>query len=86
MTKKISLIALSVIVFFIFFAQTSLGVSYDIYVDKSYKEDDADGSSEKPYKTIAEALEEADSGDKIYIKNGTYKETFSLKKEIELYG
>jgi parallel beta-helix repeat protein len=55
-------------------------------VDEDYSADDADGDSEKPYETITKALEKSSSGDKIYIKNGTYKENITLKKEVELYG
>jgi len=86
MKIKKSFILLFVAIFFIFFAQISLGASYDIYVDKSYDEDDADGSAEKPYKTLEKALENADSGDKIYIKNGTYVGNVILEKGMELYG
>lgn len=60
---------------------------YDIYVDQGYDEDDSNGSAEKPYKTIRKAIEESGSkGEKIYVKNGTYSETFSLKDGDGLYG
>lgn len=86
MTKKISLCALSVMVFFVFSAQISLGASYDLYVDESYEADDADGSADKPYESLEKALAEAGTGDKIYIKNGKYVGNVVLEKDIELYG
>jgi parallel beta-helix repeat protein len=64
----------------------SKAASYDIYVDKSYDEDDSDGSSGKPFKTISKAVKEAGSNDRIYVKNGKYDEDFSLKKGLEIYG
>lgn len=61
--------------------------SYDIYVDESYDEDDFDGSSDKPYKKIEDAIEETDSkGKSIYVKNGTYEETITLSSGITLTG
>jgi molecular chaperone GrpE (heat shock protein) len=59
---------------------------YDIYVDESYSEDDSDGSSEKPYKEIGDAIEEAGSGDNIYVKNGTYEEHITLSSGINITG
>lgn len=86
MRIKIPILAIVTIFFFIFFNHTAWSASYDLYVDESYKEDDADGSSAKPYKTLEKAVEEADSGDKIYIKNGTYTGDVILEKGLELYG
>ncbi len=65
------------------FPKSVFSSSYDVYVDSGYKDGDSDGSSEKPYKTIEKAAEE---GGKIYVKNGTYEENVSLKKNSELYG
>jgi parallel beta-helix repeat protein len=60
--------------------------SYDIYVDHDY-DGDEEGTSDKPFNTIQEALDEADSmGKKIYIKNGNYEERITLSKGVELYG
>lgn len=60
---------------------------YDIYVDESYDEDDSDGSSDKPYKKIEDAIEETDSkGKSIYVKNGTYEESITLSSGITLTG
>ena len=60
--------------------------SYDIYVDKDCQSTQ-DGSEEKPFCTISKALENASSSkNKIYIKDGVYKEKISLGKNIEIYG
>lgn len=60
--------------------------SYDIYVDESYSEDDSDGSSDKPYKEIEDAIKDAKSGNTIYVKNGTYEERFILTSGISIIG
>jgi len=60
--------------------------SYDIYVDKNY-DGDEEGSSDKPFSSIDEALEKVSSlGKKIYVKNGTYEERITLSKGVELFG
>ena len=59
---------------------------YDIYVDESYSGGSSDGSSSKPFNSIKDALEKADSGNKIYVKKGTYKEKIILSDKIKLYG
>lgn len=67
--------------------QPSLAASYDAYVDKGYENDDSDGSSDKPYKKIEDALEKLGSkGGEIYIKNGTYGESLSLDENFDLFG
>lgn len=66
---------------------TARASEYDIYVNQDYTKDDSDGSSDKPYQTIGDAIEESGSkGKKIYVKKGTYSETFTLKNGTELYG
>jgi parallel beta-helix repeat protein len=80
----------AILLFFVFFFVTSEIIKasdYDIYVDQGYNGNDPDGSSKKPYKTIKKAIEESSSKEeKIYVKNGTYSETFSLKDGDGLYG
>lgn len=80
----------AILLFFVFFFVTSEIIKasdYDIYVDQGYSGNDPDGSSKKPYKTIKKAIEESGSREeKIYVKNGTYSETFSLKDGDGLYG
>ena len=76
-----------ILIFGIFsFYQPVLAESYDFYVDKDC-ESTQEGSSDKPYCTISDALEKASSSkNKIYIKSGTYKEKIVLGKKIEIYG
>jgi parallel beta-helix repeat protein len=86
--KEINNTKLAVIFFIIFIFASGFFISakasdYDIYVDKSYDEDDSDGSSEKPYKKIEDAIEK---GDKIYVKKGTYEERLSLPSGTEIIG
>lgn len=71
---------------FLILTANSANAGYDIYVDKNYDGSDYNGSSDKPYETISEAIEESGSGEKIYIKNGTYDETLDLKEGVDLYG
>ncbi len=77
-----------VLCFFVLFsANKTRAEGYDIYVDGSYEEDDSDGSSDKPYKKIEDALEEVGSkGKKIYIKSGTYEERISLSSGVKITG
>lgn len=84
--KKIYFLAIIATLFF-FPHINSSAKSYDAYVDKGYDKDDADGSSDKPYKTIEKAIEKLGSkGGSIYVENGTYTETLSLKKDMDLFG
>ena len=77
---------LGIITFFTFFQyKLAMAESYDLYVDKSYSGDE-EGTSEKPFKKISDALEKAANGDKIFIKNGTYEEELVLGEGIGLYG
>ncbi|MBI2439418.1 MAG: DUF1565 domain-containing protein [Candidatus Moranbacteria bacterium] len=61
------------------------GGSRVIYVDKDASGSE-DGTSSHPYKTISKALKNADDGDEVRVKNGTYKENITLPKEVSLYG
>jgi parallel beta-helix repeat protein len=85
MQRKISILIIALIFFLAFSAHFSWGASYDLYVDKNYSGDE-EGTSEKPYKKISDALKKADDGDKIYIKNGTYEEEIVLESGVEVYG
>lgn len=57
---------------------------------KIYVDDDAsgtqDGSSEHPFKTINQAIDEADKDTEIHVRNGKYQEDIDLKKGVELFG
>jgi len=78
------------IIFSLFFLRPFYldAASYDFYVDDDAKEDGT-GSQSKPFKTIEEAIEEAEEAggtQKIFIKNGTYKEDLEIEEAIKLYG
>ena len=59
--------------------------SREIYVDSSYK-GYSDGTAEKPYKSIQQAIDLANDGDIIYVFGGTYDETLTVNKKIKLWG
>ena len=80
---KLVVIFLVILVFVSGFSIAAKASDYDVYVDKSYDGDDSDGSSDKPYKKIEDAIEK---GDNIYIKNGTYEERFSLGSGVSITG
>lgn len=79
--RKIFLLAIGLL----FWGNIAGAASYDFYVDDSCG-DEREGSEDKPFCDIADALEKAGSGDKIYVKDGTYKENVSLPKGVELFG
>ena len=45
-----------------------------------------DGTAERPYKTISEAIALANEGDTIYVFSGFYNETLTINKRISLIG
>ena len=59
-----------------------------IYVNGSYTGDTEDGSQANPYKDIASAVTNANSGDEIFICNGDYtiKKTLTFDKSLSLVG
>ena len=46
-----------------------------LYVDAASTAEQPDGTQENAYKTIADAIEAASSGDTVYIKDGIYRES-----------
>lgn len=56
-----------------------------IYVNVEYN-GYSEGTAEKPYGTISEALENAEDGDTIYIFGGLYQEELIIDKEIVMIG
>ena len=46
----------------------------------------ADGSSERPFCSVQDALDAASDGDRILIAKGTYRESLSSTKDLELIG
>ena len=85
MKNKLAVLLGLIILCVLFQYEFAIAESYDLYVDKNYSGDE-EGTSAKPYKKIADALDKADKGDKIYIKNGTYEEALVLGEGIGLYG
>lgn len=85
MGKK-KLFCVSILSFFIFLITavfSAQAASYDAYVDAGYSGDE-EGSEEKPFDTISEAVESG--AEKIFVKKGKYDEKVSLKKSTRLYG
>lgn len=66
-------------------AQPVWGASYDLYVDEDAGSG-GDGSSGDPFDAIEDAVEEASSGDEIYVKNGSYGGDFTIGKNVEIKG
>jgi parallel beta-helix repeat protein len=59
----------------------SKGSWYVYYVDIAKGDDANNGTSEKsPFKTINKANQQINAGDIVYVKNGTYKESITIKK------
>jgi parallel beta-helix repeat protein len=57
----------------------------DIYVDSAYW-GYSDGTAEKPYTSIQDAIDKASEGDTIYVFGGSYDETLIISKKIILWG
>jgi len=86
MKLSIKIILLIIVIFLGGITQAALAKSYDLYVDEDCDESDADGSKDKPFCSISDAIEEASKGDEIYIAEGSYKENVSLPNRIKLIG
>lgn len=69
---------------FLLFLSAEAG-SYDYYVDGSYSGDE-EGSKEKPFSKISDAIEAGGSGSKIFIKKGEYDEDIAVGKGVGMYG
>ena len=83
-TMKKSLVSVIMLFIFLpFFVFSSH--SGDIYVNAKAS-GTQNGSKSHPFRTINQALEKADSGDKIHVAQGEYEENITLKKNIKLYG
>jgi len=57
----------------------------EIYVDSAYW-GYSDGTAEKPYKSIQEAIDIASEEDTIYVFGGSYDETLTITKKLNLWG
>jgi len=62
-----------------------VSAAQNIYVDSGYK-GYSDGTAEKPYKSIQDAIDLASTGDTIYVFGGTYDETIIIDKKLNLWG
>ena len=87
---RLKILNLLVILFFIcasfsLIIPTTKSIENEIYVKSSYY-GYSDGSAEKPYKTIDEALGYAEEGDTIYIFSGLYQEDLEINKKVKIIG
>jgi parallel beta-helix repeat protein len=57
-----------------------------IYVKGSYAYSTGDGTANRPYQTIQKAIDLAKGGDSIYVFEGTYNESLTINKRINLSG
>lgn len=57
-----------------------------IYVKESYPYENGDGSANRPYRSIQKAIDLASDGDAIYVFEGTYNETLTIDKRINMSG
>lgn len=57
-----------------------------IHVATTGDDVNGDGSFSKPFLTIGKALAAADSGDSIYVSEGTYNENVILKSNVKIVG
>ena len=57
----------------------------EYYVDSSYR-GYSDGTAQQPYPSIQTAIDEAESGDTIYVFGGTYEEIIDVDKQVNLWG
>lgn len=81
--------AVFVAVIFQFIPSFAQAESYDVYVDKQ-ADSDGDGSEEKPYTSIADAIKHALENDEdersIGVKKGVYEEALVIGEGIEIDG
>jgi parallel beta-helix repeat protein len=68
-----------------FISNTVTSQDNEIYVQVGYF-GTSDGSADRPYTTIQQALDVAADGDTIYVFSGVYKESFIIDKKLHLRG
>ena len=64
---------------------TPVHAAGELYVDSGYG-GYSDGTAEKPYKTIQEAIDLSSEGDTIYVFGGNYEETLLISKKLNIWG
>ena len=89
MTSKVVKVILAAFIMYssvLFISDTIIGEEgREIYVNGSYF-GYSDGTAERPYQEIEEALNVAENGDTIYIFGGLYQENLVINKKIKLIG
>ncbi len=68
------------------FVENSKAVGNKIYVNVASQYSESDGSADRPYQTIQEAIDISEDGDELYIFPGTYNETLTIDKKISIIG
>ena len=79
------IIGLLIISSFVIFSEKSEAIAGEIFVDDDFYLI-RDGSAERPYETIQDAINAANDGDIIYVFGGTYDDAFSINKRLTLMG
>ena len=89
MRSKFVTILLAFVVFYSSFLFASVDTcsadGREIYVNVSHY-GYSDGTAEKPYDSIQEALDVAENGDTIYIFGGLYQESLIINKKVKIVG
>jgi hypothetical protein len=85
--KRQRIIAATIVMLFLFALPVFSLSSHrnNIYVDDGAT-GSQNGSSSHPYKNINEALKHANSKTDIHVANGSYKENFTIKKGVKIFG
>jgi len=71
--------------FYVNYISDAKAISREIYVDTDHF-GYSNGSAEKPYRTIQEAINRASEGDTIYIFGGFYQENLIVNKKLNISG
>jgi parallel beta-helix repeat protein len=69
----------------IYFSERGEATGNEIYVDSAFYLT-RDGTAENPWASIQEAINKADDGDTIYVFGGSYNETLTINKRLNLIG
>jgi hypothetical protein len=62
------------------------GATSIVHVSAGCSDEGADGSAEKPYGSIGQAIESADAGAAILVASGTYEENVVVDKSVSIIG